>query len=341
MCSWFLQLGLESQVASWSPSWLPVPSNSDKAKIPSSIPLTPASLAVHWDIAEGVKRMIDTCRILLPFEDDDSAFSRFFTRYEGPLEAAELMWSLYAEYYRDNKIAPCQALAVGLRSFANSPDWEPFLRTLLRHGLDLHVPLSCWGNVHWLRHRESYPWAVSPDSTLLDELFANTETPFEAKMAGDRWLQILASEGYDILDYLQGEKRWHAAQKQLTYPSSASMMYDTPRRLCFNLGRTLSVSWTWWIDPAFCSPFRNEFLYLLNAVYFWQPQRLRIAENAYLFNEQSWETMWPYWCPTNSPEGVPPRVWEEREAIIVARGERRAQKNARKAAWTANSTQCL
>lgn len=285
--------------------------------------------------------MIDTYRILLQYEDDDWAFSHFFMRYQGSLEGAEFMWSQYAAYYRDNKIAPCRALAAGLRSFANSPDWEPFLRTLLRHGVDLHVPLSSYGNVHWHRHRKSYPWAVSTDSTLLDELFANTETPFEAKMAGDRWLQILASEGYDILDYLQGEKRWHAAQKQLTYPSSASMMYDTPRRLCFNLGSTLSVSWNWWIDPAFYSPFRNEFHHLLNAVYFWQPQRLRVANNTYLSHKQSWQTMWPYWCPTNSSERVPQSDWEERQAVIVARGERRAQKKARKAARTANSTQRL
>ena len=315
----------------------PFPSNSEKAKSTSSTPLTPVCLAVRWDIAESMKRMIDTCRILLPYEDDDFVFSRFFTRYEGPLEGAEFMWSQYAEYYRDNKIAPCHALAAGLRSFANSPDWEPFLRILLRHGVDLHVPLPYWSNPNWNFHRNSYPWAISADGTLLDELFTNTETPFGAKMAGDRWLQILASEGYDILVYLQAEKRWHAAQKQLTYPSYALMMYDTPRRLCFDLGRTLSVSWNWWIDPADCSPFRTEFQHLLNAVCFWQPQVLH--DNTYVSHEQSWETMWPYWCPPKSPESFLYKGWERlpaTKAIVVARGKRRAQKKARKVARIAN-----
>lgn len=44
------------------------------------------------------------------------------------------------------------------------------------------------------------------------------------------------------------------------------MMYDTPRRLCFDLGSTLSLSWDQLLDPAFFSPFRNEFHHLLNVV---------------------------------------------------------------------------
>ena len=44
------------------------------------------------------------------------------------------------------------------------------------------------------------------------------------------------------------------------------MMYDTPRRLCFDLGRTLSVSWDWSIDTAFFYPFRNDIHHLLDIV---------------------------------------------------------------------------
>lgn len=107
--------------------------------------------------AEITKRMIDTFRILLHFEDDDSAFLEFFNHYEVPLEGAEFMWSQYVAYYKDNDIAPCHALAAGLRSLANAPNWESFLRRLLRHGVDLHVPLTGTINADLDHHKEVYP----------------------------------------------------------------------------------------------------------------------------------------------------------------------------------------
>lgn len=187
--------------------------------------------------------MIHTIRILLRYEDDDSAFFDFFKHYEVPLEGAEFMWSQYVAYYKDNHIAPCHALAAGLGSFAKSPHWESFLRTPLRHGVDLHVPLTGTSNTHVDHQQEVYPWPLREDPKLLDELFTNTQTPVDAKLVGDKWLQILASEGYDVLVYLQAEKDLRASQQQLTYPCYPSKMYDIPRRLQFNLGPTLSVFW--------------------------------------------------------------------------------------------------
>ena len=87
---------------------------------------------------------------------------------------------------QDSTVVPCRALATGLRSFANAPEWESSIRTLLLHGVDLHAPLSGTGNAHWDHHKKLYPWELSLDGELLDELFANTETPFDAKIMDDK-----------------------------------------------------------------------------------------------------------------------------------------------------------
>lgn len=53
--------------------------------------------------------------------------------------------------------------------------------------------------------------------TPLDQLFAYTEPPSEARRVSTAWLQILASEGIDILAYLETEIALHISRQQLTW----------------------------------------------------------------------------------------------------------------------------
>ena len=65
-----------------------------------------------------------------------------------------------------------------------------------------------------------YPCKILKYGTPLDELFCRTKTPFEGEEAADRWLQILSSEGYDVVAYLEEELALHAQQMQLTYSNT-------------------------------------------------------------------------------------------------------------------------
>ena len=94
---------------------------------------------------------------------------------------------------------------------------ERFLRLILRKTVDLHSPVPRRWNFG-----DNIPCKISEYGTPLDELFWKTETPFEGEAAGDRWLQILSSEGFDVMAYLEEEQALHASQMQLTYPSRFS-----------------------------------------------------------------------------------------------------------------------
>lgn len=48
--------------------------------------------------------------------------------------------------------------------------------------------------------------------------FLTTMTPLEGKAAADGWLDILSSEGYDIIAYIEEEQAVHASQRLLTCP---------------------------------------------------------------------------------------------------------------------------
>lgn len=110
------------------------------------------------------------------------------------------------------------------------------------------------------------PGAFPERSTLLDKLFTNTQTPVDAKKVGDSWLQILENEVDDTRVYDQAERKFHPTKTQYVYHSFISMVYGTPRLLRFDLGRTLSTSWDWRIEPAFSAAFGKAFHHLRNAV---------------------------------------------------------------------------
>ena len=83
----------------------------------------------------------------------------------------------------------------------------------------------------------------------------------EDQAAASGWLQILASEGYNILGYLEKESDWHPGPIQLTIPSCIPIAYANERRLVFDWTVPPTVSWDWWASPK-SSTFllRQEFM---------------------------------------------------------------------------------
>jgi hypothetical protein len=226
--------------------------------------------------------------------------------YYGPPEGAEILLSkevLPLEFFEatgDEMLFPPLALALRGYSYSHTEDlkqWESLIRKLLHRGADLHAPV--------LPNHRSYTWDLGErpgHGTPLDELFLCTRTLVEAKTAADDWLQILSSEGYDVLAYLHNEMELHSTHPQLTFPSDRHrhplnfyrsrdnpVYYPMPRELRFIMHETKpSVYWDWWIDPEsptylVCNEFRD--IYLRD---FWWALRT---------SDRTWDMFWPFDYP--------------------------------------------
>ena len=142
-----------------------------------------------------------------------------------PVEAAEFMWSqdfIPSESDVSDDEEGFPILATASREFGRDPsEWECFLRLHLRKHADLHSPVPRFKPI-----RDSdkindslFPCRILDYGTPLDELFAWTMTPFEGEAIAHRWLQVLSSEGFDLVAYLEEELALHAEQMQLIRPS--------------------------------------------------------------------------------------------------------------------------
>ena len=104
-------------------------------------------------------------------------------------------------------------LALAMREYGRDPSqWEKFLRLLLHKRVDLHSPVA--------HPRETAAGIdyFSGYGTPLNELFHWTETAYDGETAAVGWLQILSSEGYDVMGYLEKEAALHAEHMQFIYP---------------------------------------------------------------------------------------------------------------------------
>jgi hypothetical protein len=214
-----------------------------------------------------------TLRVLMLSQHDTSEIFTALRTYEGPFEGVEIMLSQevllleYSDATDDEFFFP--PLALALREYARPHKvhlklWESFIRKLLRRGADLHpfIPRN-------LRSYKDCLWQPGSHGTPLDELCSFTKTPAEAETVADAWLQILSSEGYDVLAYLQKEMELHSTQSQLTFPSEHYIDWEEGgyfqmlRALRFILDETgPRVYWDWWVDPESsmdlgCNEFTN------------------------------------------------------------------------------------
>ena len=173
------------------------------------------------------KEAVDTLRVLTQAQGDISSrdVNEFWKWYTGPVDVAEIM-SIFSQgliqsefdLSDDEEILPL--LAVALKGYGEDPSqWENFLRLLLRERVNLHSPVPRHHLVQTYYHH-LFPCELLEFGTALDELFSATETPFEGDAAADRWLEVLSSEGYDVVAYLEEESALHAEQMSLTYPST-------------------------------------------------------------------------------------------------------------------------
>lgn len=173
---------------------------------------------------------VDTLRLLIPNQDEMSSsdLDVFWNRYRGPVEGAEFIfdqhWTQHEEPPTESLFPP---LATALREYGRwRPGWDHFLRLLIRRGTSLHAPVRNTGS-------------------SLDKLFCYTNTPIEGEKVARHWLQLLSSEGRDILAYLKEESELRAANMHLFYSYPDTIQ----RQLKFDWGSSPCVSWDWWIDP--------------------------------------------------------------------------------------------
>ena len=211
--------------------------------------------------------------------------------------------------------------------------WESIIRKLLHIGVDVHAPVLRDDFLHSFQS-ESYPCTLSQYGTPLDELFTYTTTAGEAKEVADAWLQILSTEGIDILTYLEKEKALHATQAMFTCPGLC--YYYLPRQLVFNLGEAPSVHAYWWIDPE-CSTFliRQEFKDTNIITGKGDNTLLEWQQYDTTYWKRKWPIDYPRWSNILEPwilGGKEHATWKRLSERAQERADRRWHKKARKAA---------
>lgn len=195
---------------------------------------------------------VDTLRILTKCQDH--ILIGLAEGYRGPPEGADLMLSLDlieidgSDEPSYQRVWPL--LTIALNRNADNPDWECFIRKLLRMRVNIHAPAQLPVSPRPSPGRPSdFPSMVSDLGTPLDQLMDQTDSPFEGHIEAQRWFSILESEGYDVRSYLEEEKALHASQGYLL--SSAYTRTPEPyRQLTFELEKEPPVvSWDWWTHP--------------------------------------------------------------------------------------------
>ena len=190
----------------------------------------PSSKPMVWadgpPLIEGGEESLDNLRLLTRSPNNISPrdISLFWTSFSGSVNTTEYMFSLdLIQTESDTSIGEdvFPVLATALRAFGEgSSEWERFLRLLLRKRSSLHSPV-----LRTVRYEyEDYlirmlPCKLLEYGTPLDELFLTTRTPLEGEAIASRWLQILSSEGIDVVAYLKEEYALHEQQMQLTIGS--------------------------------------------------------------------------------------------------------------------------
>lgn len=207
--------------------------------------------------------------------------------------------------------------------------WNPLVRRLLQIGVDIHAPVPRG----YYFEPDSYPCALSPYGTPLDELFGATRTASEAKDAADAWLQILSTEGIDVLTYLEKEKALHETQSMFTY---SDYYWDyQPRQLVFSLGEAPSVYADWWIDPESPASFIRQEFRDMNITTADEGCCLAWHEYCNFGWSLTWPIRYPSWDNTLKPyewHVEEQGTWTRLDQRAQERADRRWHKKARKAA---------
>ena len=279
--------------------------------------------------AEGVDLLLTQSSVRF---DDASDFT------SAPLALALKCYSM--SFYWENTLNNTDLWGFCLTThLQDRRQWIPLIRRLIHKGAELHVSVKR-GYIP-----NDLPYDVEEHGTLLDILFEWSETPDDAKILGAEWLELLASEGHDVIAYLKQEIKLHAQQHQLTHPIHYYYHYrqNALRQLRFHLHDDdpppphhhqiqPSVWWEWYTDPTASNNIdllETEFTALIKQ-----------SPTVDSWAQMSWADPWPFRFPRwhlDRPERIPSiQQWpdnylEDKEARLFAslamkRAERRLMK---------------
>lgn len=203
---------------------------------------------------------METFRALAQSQDSLSAsdVSDILLHYVGPPELAEFMLSRdflpFGASEPTNDVITYPPLAMALRLYAvaylaeykyevlhdaevwhdaEKGQWASLIIRLLRTGANLHALVPHFVE---MRNESDVSYEVTKYGTPLDEVFTFTDTPAEARAVAKGWLQILRSESYDVVAYIEKESDVHYTQPQTTFPLlQRHEEHDSPRELIFEL----------------------------------------------------------------------------------------------------------
>ena len=290
--------------------------------------------------------VINTFRTLAQYQSDISVSEVSFalSKYYGPAEGMEVLLSNsslpFERFYTTEDPYSTPPLAKALECYGRQffidgntnngawwnpwtscprerKQWETLISRLIHKGADLHAPVfrENYVNIH-------SPFHVSEYGTPLDSLFENSRTPEEARRLGAEWLRLLASNGQDVVAYLEKEKILHSSQHHITTPISLCFPDPSPRELQFTFDDARPcVWWEWWINPAsHMDLLDHEFTQLVK-------HTSALPEGV----DATWRDMWPFYYPDWHSALIFDQFWPgvnfgELAEHAIRRANRRLQK---------------
>ncbi len=257
---------------------------------------------------------LDTVRFLAQKQECFSSedVSELLSRYFGPPGLVEWVLSKNVldlalfDSAHDPITYPRWAFATALRSYAiaylaeykferlhcEEPEyhgvldqWESLIRRLLRTGADVH---ECIYHCAIEVTGANIPYEIAEYRTPLDEMFTDTNTLAESRAVANGWLEILRSEGYDVVAYIEKEHQLHYTRPQIILPRYTSYGdLENPRELLFIFNEeNPGISWDWWVDPASST-------YLIRSTF----KQMLMLSHWVNIDKIPWEENWPFRHP--------------------------------------------
>ena len=181
---------------------------------------------------------------------NENNLGMFLHNYDGPAEGVGFLISMDMLCIEGDSWPSWLLLGTALGRMGKFPEWESIVRRLLRLGVDPHAHFPRASSN--LRFEDEEPNALVNGvsiGTPLDKLFESTDSPAEARMIAQRWLEILKSEGHDVRTYLEEEKTLHGPQLYITF-SGRCRNDEVPRQMVFEMETDPpGLYWDWWTDP--------------------------------------------------------------------------------------------
>lgn len=206
----------------------------------SSIPFIGAAYDCDWSSSDEI---VDTFRVLVQAQECVSRndLSRFLVTYRACPGGIDFLLS--KGLFDTDGFWPL--LRTVLAFLGQDSEWEPVVRRVLRQGKALGVNITDWV-LDWRNYAET-DYYVDDDSPI-EALFRRIKFPPDAEEAAQHWLGILDSEGYDVREYLEEEKRWC----DFKYEDDDPYLHPLPmrQRVVVEVHREpLTAYWIWWTDP--------------------------------------------------------------------------------------------